>query len=92
MDLKTRIEVLPCGMCEEMMGCDTCLYSKEAHDLYYQIRAEVIEKCADKFADILSDMPNLCGTLCPVRCNWGTEESCKEMCKKWLLEQLKENK
>lgn len=44
MDLKTRIEVLPCGMCEEMMGCDTCLYSKEAHDLYYQIRAEVIEE------------------------------------------------
>lgn len=42
MDLETRIEVLPCGKCEDMLDCDTCIFSKEAKELYKQIREEVI--------------------------------------------------
>lgn len=57
-----------------------------------QIRAEVIEECADKFADVLSNMNEICGRNCPIKCNWGTEIGCKDMCKQWFLEQLKEQK
>lgn len=48
MDLKTRIEVLPCGKCEDMLDCDTCIFSKKAKELYKQIRAEVIEEYSKK--------------------------------------------
>lgn len=40
MDSKTRMEVLPCGKCEDMIGCDNCLFQKEAKELYKQIRAD----------------------------------------------------
>lgn len=44
MDLKTRLEVLPCGKCEDMMDCDLCLFQKEAKELYQQIRADAIDE------------------------------------------------
>ena len=65
-------------------------YGNIVEDYEEQIRAEVIDECADLFSNILSDMTNVCGINCPVKCNWGTEESCKDMCKKWLLEKFKE--
>lgn len=49
MDLKTRMEVLPCGKCEDMLDCDNCSFQKEAKELYEQIRADVI----DEFTKIL---------------------------------------
>lgn len=45
MDLKTRMEVLPCGKCEDMMSCDNCIFVKEAKELYKQIKADAIEEC-----------------------------------------------
>lgn len=44
MDLKTRLEVLPCGKCEDMMDCDLCIFQKEAKELYQQIRADAIDE------------------------------------------------
>lgn len=44
MDLKTRLEVLPCGKCEDMIDCDNCGWNKEADELYEQVRAEVIDE------------------------------------------------
>lgn len=48
MDLKTRIEVLPCGKCEDMIDCDNCLFQKEAKELYEQIRADLIREVEKK--------------------------------------------
>lgn len=45
MDLKTRLKVLPCGKCEDMMDCDLCIFQKEAKELYQQIRADAIDDC-----------------------------------------------
>lgn len=44
MDLKTKIEVLACSKCEDMIDCESCYLQKEAQELYNQIRTEVIEK------------------------------------------------
>jgi len=44
LDLKTRLEILPCGTCEDMMNCDDCYHQKEAKDLYQQIRADMLEE------------------------------------------------
>lgn len=61
MDLKTRIEVLPCGKCEDMLDCDTCIFSKEAKELYKQTRTEVIEEfanilCSESLSDYAIDI------------------------------------
>lgn len=48
MDLKTKIEVLPCSKCEDMIDCESCYLQKEAQELYEQIRAEVIDEFLKK--------------------------------------------
>lgn len=58
MDLKTRLEVLPCGKCEDMMDCDLCIFQKEAKELYQQIRAVTIEEVKELIRIRLVD--NLC--------------------------------
>ena len=44
MDLKTKIEVLPCSKCEDMIDCESCYLQKESQELYEQIRADTIEE------------------------------------------------
>lgn len=64
MDLKTRIEVLPCGKCEEMIGCDKCLFQKEARELYKQIRADAIgEYSNDAHSRICYDLVDIMADL-----------------------------
>lgn len=41
-DLKEKIKILPCTMCEDMIYCDECGLSKEAEELYSKVREEVI--------------------------------------------------
>lgn len=55
MDLKTRLKILPCGKCEDMMDCDNCIFAKEAKELYKQIREETIEFISDKLIYPLLD-------------------------------------
>ena len=43
MDLKTRLEILPCGKCEDMMDCDLCIFQKEAKELYNEIYNQALE-------------------------------------------------
>lgn len=45
MVLETRLVVLPCGKCEDMMDCDLCIFQKEAKELYQQIREGAIDEC-----------------------------------------------
>jgi len=58
MDLKTRVENLPCGTCEDMMNCDDCYHQKEAKDLYKQIRADAIDEY--KWISVEDKMPKDC--------------------------------
>lgn len=51
MDLETRLKILPCGKCEDMMDCDNCIFAKEAKELYKQIRAELL----DEFLNSISE-------------------------------------
>lgn len=56
MDLKTRMEVLPCGKCEDMIGCDNCIFVKEAKELYKQIRADTLNEFVTRFEEEYSRM------------------------------------
>lgn len=76
MDLKTRIEVLPCTKCEDMLDCETCNLENEATKLYNQIRAEVI----DEFVKFANTMPTVETDDGEIRPMWLEE----------MAEQLKE--
>ena len=89
MDLKTRIEVLPCGKCEDMIDCDNCFFQKEAKELYGQIRAKVIEELYNKIDEGVCD---ICEhkdfeSDCFKTCNFEVENA-----KKWLLGLKEQNK
>ena len=72
-DLKEKIKILPCIMCEDMIYCDECGLEKEAEELYNKVRAEVIKEIAlkiQKIKDNHNENPRLYpinyGTLCGI--------------------------
>lgn len=77
-DSKTRIDVLPCIKCEDMLDCENCHLKKESTELYNQIRAEAI----DEFVKFANTMPTVETDDGEIRPMWLEE----------MAEQLKENK
>lgn len=50
-DLKEKIKILPCTMCEDMINCDECDLLNEAEELYNKVRAEVIDLLKDDYGN-----------------------------------------
>lgn len=55
-DLKSKIEILPCCMCEMWLDCEDCDLLKEAGKLYEQVRTKTIEEFAGR---LLCEMGNM---------------------------------